>query len=94
MKKFIVVVLMCLGTQAYAEVEKVNVCGIHQISIDGRHFLNVYAGNLQNGLYKLFASNQRAAILLNTMKPNSNYCVIVGFNFDRPNEWISLISIQ
>ena len=85
---------MCLATQAYAEVEKVNVCGTHQISINGRHFLNVYAGDLQNGLYTLFASNQRAAILLNTMKPNNNYCVLVGFNFNRPDQWISLITIK
>ncbi len=94
MKKLIVPLLVSIGMHAYGEVENINVCGIHQISTDTRHFINVQAGSLQNGLHKIFATNQRTAKMLYSMENNKYYCFVGGFNYSRPDEGLSLIAIQ
>jgi hypothetical protein len=94
MKRLVILLLLCIGTHASAEVENINVCGTHLVSMDAMHFMDVQAGSLQNGLHKIFATNQRTAKLLASMENNKDYCVVGGFNFSRPNEGMSLIAIQ
>ena len=59
MKNLLIVLLLSFVAQAQAQsrVKEVNVCGDFNVSSDGRHFLKVNSGDLQNGLYEIFATN-------------------------------------
>ncbi len=94
MKRLFILLLVCIGTRAYADVENIIVCGIHRISTDARHFIDVQTGSLQNGLHKIFATNQRTAKLLYSLENNKYYCLVGGFNYSWPDEGISLNAIE